>query len=135
MEQAGSSLYDGDGNLKAVYAGDGSDYTGIDAKGKVAIVTYSDAITGTQRAQAAAAAGAKLLIVVNNKPGKLLDYVANDDGTYSAIPDFSVTALVGAPLIAQAQAGKLTLAVHGVAGVAVRVRPRRPVRRTSSRRR
>ena len=115
LEQAGSSLYNGIASLKAVYAGDGSDYTGIDAKGKVAIVTYSTAITGTQRAQAAAAAGAKLLIVVNDVPGELIDYVANDDGTYSAVPVYSVTALVGAPLIKQAQAGKLTLAVQGVA--------------------
>jgi hypothetical protein len=115
LEQAGSSLYNGTATLKAVYAGDGSDYTGIAAKGKVAIVTYSDAVTGEQRAQNAAAAGAKLLIVVNNVPGELLDFVGNDDGSYSAIPDIGVTARVGAPLITQAKAGKLTLHLHGVA--------------------
>ena len=115
LEQAGSSLYNGTADLKAVYAGDGSDYTGIAAKGKAAIVTYSTTISGTQRAAAAAAAGAKLLIVVNSGPGELLDYVGTDEGGYSAVPDFSVTALVGAPLIKQAQAGRLTLAVHGVA--------------------
>ncbi len=114
LEQAGSSLFDGTTTYKAVYAGDGSDYTGIAAAGKVAIVTYSDALTGTQRAQNAAASGAKLLIVVNNVPGELLDYVANDDGSYSTIPDVGVTALVGAPLIAQAQAGTLKLTFHGV---------------------
>ncbi len=115
LEQAGSSLYNGTANLKAVYAGDGSDYSGIAAKGKIAIVTYSTDVSGTQRAAAAAAAGAKLLIVVNSGPGELLDYVGTDEGAYSAIPDYSVTALVGAPLITAAKAGKLMLAIHGVA--------------------
>ncbi len=40
MEQAGSSLYDGTDTLQAVYAGDGSSYAGLSAKGKVAVVTY-----------------------------------------------------------------------------------------------
>jgi hypothetical protein len=118
LAQAGSSLYDGINTLAAVYAGNGdpSDYAGLSANGKAVIVTRSDALTGTQRAQAAAAAGAKLVIVVNDQPGKLLDYVANDDGSMS-IPDVSVTSLVGAPLVAQAKGGKLRLQVRGVPAV------------------
>jgi hypothetical protein len=113
QEQAGSSLYDGTTTLRGVYAGDGSNYAGIDAKGKVAIVTLSPTVTGTQRAVAAAAAGAKLVLEVNDSPGRYLDFVGNDDGTLSNVPVAGVTALVGAPLITKAKAGKLTLAVAG----------------------
>ena len=113
MEQAGSSLYDGTATLPAVYAGDGSDYSGINAKGKVAIVTLSSTVSGTARGVAAAAAGAKLVIEVNDNPGKYLDYVGNDDSTLSNVPVAGVTAIVGAPLIAKAKAGKLKLALEG----------------------
>src|SRR3954453_3363346 len=88
LEQAGSSLYDGASKLRAVYAGDGSDYTGIDAKGKVAVVTLSASVTGTRGGGAAAAAGAKLVIVVNDKPGKYVDFVGNDDASLSNVPVF-----------------------------------------------
>ena len=113
MEQSGSSLYDGAATLSAVYAGDGTDYTGLNAKGKVAIVTLSSTVSGTQRGVAAAAAGAKLVIEVNDNPGKYLDYVGNDDSTLSDIPVVGVTAIVGAPLIAKAKAGKLKLSFAG----------------------
>ncbi len=114
---AGSALYDGRGDLDAVYAGAGApgDYAGVRAKGRAVIVTRSDALTGTERAQAAAAAGAKLLIVVNDGPGKLTDYVGTEDGTgYSTVPVVSVTAREGANLIPRARQGRLRLTVAGV---------------------
>ncbi|HKD96458.1 MAG TPA: S8 family serine peptidase [Micromonosporaceae bacterium] len=116
MGIAGSSFYDGDDQLGAVYAGTGTpaEYAGVHAAGKAVLVTYSPDVTGVERAQAAAAAHAKLLIVVNNVPGKLFDWVGNDDGSYSAVPVITLTALVGAPLVAAARKGGLTLHVHGV---------------------
>ena len=59
--------------------------------------------------QAAAAAGARLLLVVNDGPGKLLEYVGTDEGDYSAVPVVTVTARVGAALLARRPAGRLRL--------------------------
>ncbi|MFD5813374.1 S8 family serine peptidase [Streptomyces sp. NPDC127038] len=110
ITQTGSARYDGHKRLPAVYAGTGTpaEYTGLDVKGKVALVTRSDALTGAQRAQAAADAGAALLLVVDDRPGKLIESVG---GT---MPVFSVTARDGAPLIAGARRGRLRLDVEGV---------------------
>ncbi|MCU7729317.1 S8 family serine peptidase [Actinoplanes sp. KI2] len=113
---AGSSFYDGRGDLDAVYAGAGTpaDYAGLRAKGRAVLVTRSDALTGAERARNAAGAGARLLIVVNDRPGKLTDYVGTDDGGLSAVPVVSVTAREGANLIPRARAGRLRLTVAGV---------------------
>ncbi|MEY9964227.1 subtilisin family serine protease [Streptacidiphilus sp. MAP12-16] len=116
LGQSGSALYDGTDHLGAVYAGAGApaDYAGRDVKGRAVIVTRSDALTGTQRAQAAADAGAKLLVVVNDGPGKLYEWVGTDAGGASAVPVVSVTALTGAPLVAEAKRGGSRLGVEGV---------------------
>ena len=116
LGQAGAGLYDGQDHLDAVEVGTGTpaEYQGRDVKGKAVLVTRSDAVSGSERAAAAAAAGAKLLIVVNDGPGKLIEYVGTDDGGYSAVPVASVTARVGAALLAQARAGTLRLDVVGV---------------------
>ncbi|WP_433293913.1 S8 family serine peptidase [Actinoplanes sp. CA-030573] len=113
---AGSSFFDGRAELDAIYAGTGTadDYAGLRAKGRAVLVTRSDAVTGSERARNAAAAGARLLIVVNDGPGKLADYVGGDDGGYSAVPVVSVTARAGASLIPRARQGRLRLAVAGV---------------------
>jgi len=116
QSQSGSALYDGPDHLGAVYAGDGApaDYAGRGVKGRVAVVTRSDALTGSQRAQAAADAGARLLIVVNDGPGKLFEWVGTDAGGESAVPVVSVTARAGAPLVAAAKHGGSRLGVEGV---------------------
>ncbi|UWE11046.1 S8 family serine peptidase [Actinacidiphila bryophytorum] len=116
LAQSGSAFYDGRKRLDTVDAGAGApaDYSGLDAKGKAVLVTRSDAVTGSQRAQAAADAGAALLIVVNDAPGKLLEWVGTDAGDYSAVPVVTVTAREGAPLVAQARRGGLRLAADGV---------------------
>ena len=116
LGQSGSALYDGKKRLDTVYAGAGApaDYTGLKARGKAVLVTRSDALTGSQRGQAAADAGAALLLVVDDTPGKLLEWVGTDSGGYSTVPVVSVTAREGAPLIAQAGKGKLRLDAEGV---------------------
>ncbi|MPY34384.1 S8 family serine peptidase [Streptomyces adustus] len=110
IAQANSARYDGHKRLEAVYAGTGTpaEYAGLKAKGKVVLVTRADAITAAARAQAAADAGAALLLVVNDEPGKLIESVG------STVPVFSVTARNGAPLIADARRGRLRLDVEGV---------------------
>ncbi|MFF2365453.1 S8 family serine peptidase [Streptomyces sp. NPDC058122] len=113
--QARTALYDGHKRLDTVYAGTGTpaEYAGLNVKGKVALVTRASALTGARRAQAAADAGAALLLVVNDRPGKLIESVGTSAGD-SAVPVFSVTARNGAPLIADARRGRLRLDVHGV---------------------
>ncbi|MDX6312731.1 MAG: hypothetical protein QOF44_2195 [Streptomyces sp.] len=114
--QIASAFYDGKHKLDTVYAGAGApaDYRGLHAKGKAVLVTRSDAVTGTQRAEAAEAAGAALLLVVNDGDGKLLEWVGTDEGANATVPVFSVTARAGAPLIADAKRGRLRLNAVGV---------------------
>ncbi|MGW3691135.1 S8 family peptidase [Streptomyces sp. NPDC005125] len=55
-----------------VAAGDGTsaDYAGVDARGKAVVVRRNDTISDADQAAAAIEAGAKLLLVVNNTPGR-----------------------------------------------------------------
>ncbi|WP_433438570.1 S8 family peptidase [Nonomuraea sp. CA-141351] len=73
--QGGSTLTDGRTQLRTVAAGKGAaqDYAGIDAKGKAVIVTRSAEVPAQERAAQAIAAGAKLLVVVNDEPGRLYE--------------------------------------------------------------
>lgn len=116
LGQPGSPRYDGKKQINADYLGTGSpaDYAGHDVRGRAVIVTRSDQVTGTERAQAAAAAGAELLIVVNDSPAKLLEWVGNDDGSLAPISVVSVTGTTGAPLVDQARRGQLRLGLEGV---------------------
>ncbi|WP_426512950.1 S8 family serine peptidase [Dactylosporangium sp. McL0621] len=100
LGQPGSAFYDGRDNLDVVRAGLGAeaDYAGRNVRGKAVVVTRSDTVSPSQRAANAVAAGARLLIVVNDGPGKLLEWVGADDGTTSPIPVVSVTARTGATL-------------------------------------
>jgi subtilisin family serine protease len=104
--QPGSTLVAGTQNLAAVYAGTGaaSEYANLDGKGKLAVVTRSDAVSPDERATAAVAAGAKLLLVVNDGAGVLNEYVGE-----SAIPVATVHRDAGAQLVSLARSGWLTL--------------------------
>ncbi|TMR31070.1 peptidase [Nonomuraea zeae] len=74
--QGGGTLTDGRSRLRTVAAGKGAaqDYAGIDAKGKAVIVTRSAEVSAEERAAQAVAAGAKLLVVVNDEPGRLYEF-------------------------------------------------------------
>ncbi|MFE6973027.1 PA domain-containing protein [Streptomyces sp. NPDC057682] len=80
--QPGTAYRDGSSTLRTVYAGRGAaaDYTGLDARGKAVIVDRSEDVTATERARTAADAGAPLLIVVNNTPGRLYQSYDGADG-------------------------------------------------------
>ncbi len=107
LVQAGSSRDSWTRNLGTVYAGAGAaaDYQGINARGRIAVVSRTDAVTPGDRAAAAAAAGAKALIVVNDGVGALMEYVGD-----STIPVASVHRDQGRALIAAARHGrKLTV--------------------------
>ncbi|MBF8187964.1 S8 family serine peptidase [Nonomuraea sp. K274] len=70
--QSGGTLTDGRTKLATVAVGKGAaqDYAGVDVKGKAVIVTRSAEVPARERAAQAVAAGAKLLVVVNDRPGR-----------------------------------------------------------------
>ncbi|MCC3648192.1 S8 family serine peptidase [Cytobacillus oceanisediminis] len=119
IPQAGSTLMNGKYNLEAVYAGNGSheDYQKLDVKGKAAIVLRSDELTGSERAAAALAAGAKLLITVNDRPQELSEWTGVEIEDFSLsdspLPVAGVSGNEGQELIEAAKSGGLTLKVEG----------------------
>jgi subtilisin family serine protease/predicted pyridoxine 5'-phosphate oxidase superfamily flavin-nucleotide-binding protein len=104
--QLGSSRLDGRVSLRAVAAGKGTtaDYEGVDAKGRAVLVTRDDAVSAEEREAAAQAAGAALLVVVNDRPGPLVDFVTQED-----LPVVSVRSAQGEKLVAAAAKGRVTL--------------------------
>ncbi|MER5933571.1 S8 family serine peptidase [Streptomyces sp. NPDC002054] len=104
--QAGSALGTATDTVHAVYAGNGAKaaYEKINAKGKIAVIERSDEVSPQERTEAAVAAGAKALIVVNDGVGVLMEYVGQ-----SAIPVATVHRGEGRALIAMAKAGVVKL--------------------------
>ncbi|WP_329155048.1 S8 family serine peptidase [Streptomyces anulatus] len=72
LTQPGSRKTTDKFTARAVYAGAGAaeDYAGLDAKGKAVVIDRSSAVPPAKRAANAAAAGAKVLIVVNDGLGR-----------------------------------------------------------------
>lgn len=108
LVQAGSALGTATDTLGAVYAGNGSAaaYEKVRAKGKVAVVERSDEVSPQERTEAAVAAGAKALIVVNDGVGAVMEYVGE-----SAVPVATVHRDSGRTLVAMAKAGIFKLTV------------------------
>jgi subtilisin family serine protease len=108
LMQPGSDLGTATNKLDVVYAGNGAvaDYKNLKARGKIAVVVRSDEVQPDERAAAAVAAGAKMLIVVNDGVGGLVEPVGE-----SAIPVASVHRDAGKALIAMAKTGLLELTV------------------------
>ncbi len=108
LVQPGSTLLEATSDkLHTVFAGNGTaaDYESVTAKGKIVVVERSDEVSPQERAEAAAAAGAKVLIVVNDRIGGLMEYVGE-----SPIAVATVHRDAGEDLIAMAKLGeKLTV--------------------------
>ena len=104
--QAGSARLDGRVALRAVAAGTGTaaEYNDVDAAGRAVLITRDDAVSAAEREDAARAAGAVLLVVVNDRPGPLVERVTQDD-----LPVVSVTEAEGAKLLPAAAKGRLRL--------------------------
>ncbi len=105
--QPGSTLTTASRTVPSVYAGNGAtgDYSGMNARGKIVVVDRSDEVGPEERATAAADAGARALIVVNDGAGGLMESVGE-----SPIPVATVHRTAGRRLVAQAKAGR-TLAL------------------------
>jgi subtilisin family serine protease len=101
----GGLLPEGTSTLDVVFAGDGkaADYSGIDAKGKIAVIRYGDT---DKQVPAAVAAGVKLLLIVNDVTGRLREPVKRTPLTLA-----SITKDEGEQLISEVQAGPVRLDV------------------------
>ncbi|MFC4529443.1 S8 family serine peptidase [Sphaerisporangium dianthi] len=110
VQQGSQAMRDGASRLPAVFAGTGSpaDYAGVSARGKAVVVRGSDAVAPTDQAAAARTAGAAMLLVVNNGPGRKSVWYGEPDGvTTGRIPVASVTMDEGEKLIKEiAAAGR-----------------------------
>ncbi|MFD7284087.1 S8 family serine peptidase [Streptomyces sp. NPDC059862] len=106
--QNGTAYKDGSSKLATVYAGKGAtaDYDGIDARGKAVIVERSDEVDAKTRAQNATAAGAAMLVTVNDARGRLYEGYGAQEITVA-----SARAGDGARLIAEAKSGRGILRV------------------------
>jgi hypothetical protein len=98
-------LPEGTSTLDAVFAGGGeaADYAGIDAKGKIAVIRYGDT---DDQVPAAVAAGVKLLLIVNDEPGRLREPLRRTPLTVA-----SITKDEGEQLVSQLQGGPVRLGV------------------------
>ncbi|MEU3791224.1 S8 family serine peptidase [Streptomyces fructofermentans] len=74
-------LPDGATHADAVFAGNGtpSQYASLPARGKAAVVRRSTAVSPSEQAQAAQAAGVKLLLVVNDRQGRQNSWYGDAD--------------------------------------------------------
>jgi subtilisin family serine protease len=104
---------DGTHRLPLVYAGFGQpeDYTGIDVRGKIALVSRGAGVTFRDKVLNAANAGATAVIVFNNVPG-LLFAAAGDPGAVP-IPGFTINQDVGLMLVDMLSRSPLTVEYSG----------------------
>ncbi|UOY91756.1 S8 family serine peptidase [Ectobacillus sp. JY-23] len=116
LPQIGVTNLDGEYRLPVVYVGKGgaTDYAGLDAKGKIAVVERSDEVSTQQRAAAAIAAGVKLLLVVNDKPQELRESYVDANRKSVPLAIAAVSGTEGASLVEAARSGKLMLDVEAV---------------------
>ncbi|MFJ7933273.1 S8 family serine peptidase [Sporosarcina sp. NPDC096371] len=116
ITQPGSTFLEGKHQLAAVYVGYGApkDYDGLDVKDKVVLVKRSDKFSGSARAEAAYAAGAKLVITVNDSPTEFNEWVGKEDGSGDIpIAVVAVSGTEGEKLIKAAGSGEITLNIEG----------------------
>ncbi|WP_342543594.1 S8 family serine peptidase [Paenisporosarcina sp. FSL H8-0542] len=112
---AGSTRLDGKYNLSTVYAGKGTavDYERLKAKGKAVVVDRNTEVTPSEQAVAAYAAGAKLLIIVNNEDKEFNVFVGNPDYTDIPLAVAGISKSEGDKVISAARSGDLKLFVEG----------------------
>ncbi|WP_234329249.1 MULTISPECIES: S8 family serine peptidase [unclassified Streptomyces] len=99
------SLPEGAGGYRAVDAGTGSadDFARVHAEGRVAVVRRDDAVTPVDQARAAASAGARLLLIVNDGTGPLDAWADLPEG--APLPVASVGTDEGRDLLARFRHG------------------------------
>ena len=120
IPQVGSVRLDGSIKARAVDVGTGSvdEFAAVDVRGLVAVVTRSDEVSPIERTANALAAGAAMLLTVNDADGELSEWVGGDD--YMSEVDLPVAAMSGTQgrrvldAIADSR-GKLVISGDGIA--------------------
>ena len=108
LRQAGvTPLKAGERTLPLVFGGDGASFTGV--RGKAVVVRRTAATTPVALAKAAADAGAALLLVANDRPGRQSLFFGEDGAHPSPIDVGLLSPDEGEKLIAQARKGGATL--------------------------
>lgn len=112
---AGSTLLDGKYNLSTVYAGKGSaaDFDRLKAKGKAVVVDRNAEVSVSQQATNAAAAGAKLVIVVNNEDKEFSVYAGTPEYTDNPLAVAAISKKEGDKLVKAVRSGNIKLKVEG----------------------
>ncbi|MGE6753945.1 S8 family peptidase [Rossellomorea sp. NPDC071047] len=112
---AGSTLLDGKYNLSTVYAGKGSaaDFDRLKAKGKAVVVDRNAEVSVSEQATNAAAAGAKLVIVVNNEDKEFSVYAGTPDYTDNPLAVAAISKKEGDKLVKAVRSGNIKLKVEG----------------------
>jgi subtilisin family serine protease len=103
IPQVGSTLLDGPLRAQAVAVGSGTaeEIAGMDLSGRVAVVSRSGDGSVARAATNAAAAGAALVIVVNDEDGERSEWVGSEDAeTNAAIPVAGISGVQGRELLA-----------------------------------
>ncbi|GGK85658.1 peptidase [Sphaerisporangium melleum] len=100
--------------LPAVFAGDGAstDYAGLDARGKAVVVRRNGTVSDVDQAIAAAQAGAKLLLVQNDEPGRRFRSYRIDWSTPAPLDVALLSTDEGEKLIQRVRGGRSTLTVE-----------------------
>ncbi|WP_406423155.1 S8 family serine peptidase [Streptomyces sp. NBC_00873] len=111
-----AQLY-GASTLQAVDAGMArpEDLTGKDLGGKLAVVTRDATRKSIDQITAVAGAGAKAVVIVNDRPGPFATIVPRATGT--AIPAWSLTQDEGAVLFGRMADGPTQIVLKGITGV------------------
>lgn len=107
----------GTSTLRAADAGMArpEDLTGKDLRGKLAVVTRDAARRSIDLITAVADAGAKAVVIVNDRPGPFATIVPRATG--SAIPAWSLTQDEGAVLLGRMADGPTRIVLQGITGV------------------
>ncbi|MFF4243648.1 S8 family serine peptidase [Streptomyces sp. NPDC001822] len=116
VQRGETPLPDGRTTLDTVLAGGGApaDYAGLHARGKAAVVLRNDAATVEEQASAAAQAGARLLLVVNDGSGRLEPWPIGAQ-SFAIPPPLTVATLTrdeGEELTARIRRGRTTLTLQ-----------------------
>ncbi|RQW96719.1 S8 family serine peptidase [Micromonospora inaquosa] len=121
VQPGARALPDGTTRLEAVFAGNGAkaDYSGLSARGKAVVVRSNDSVVPTDQAAAAHAAGAAMLLVVNDHEGRKNDWYGNPDTvTTGPIPVAALLSDQGEALIQKITTGhhpvRLAVEAHPV---------------------
>lgn len=115
LQANGSPWLNGSSTQDAVYVGTGTEagYDGVDASGKVAVMSWDGSADLYTAAQVAQRHHAVFLLVVNNLDGERQWYASGPNGEDSPIPVATVSGLQGTELVSKLTGGTVSVTTQG----------------------